>query len=316
MRTAAHLLVLAAAVLGACGREPEAPQAGPRPEPIVIYAAHGSSTYPPELLANFTRETGIRVTVRNGTPAEIVANVIADRGSPPADVLLTSDVVGIARAADEGALRPLRGGSLVEILAERVPPQLRDPDGFWVAARVRIAAIAYDSRVVDPVDLEGYAGLADERFRGRLCLSSATLPVNRTLIAMLIDELGVRPAEIVVRGWVANLALPVFDNESELLAAIEDGRCQLGIASMPAAAGSAGGGAVRWFEPQPAYADIDGLGIARHAREPDAAMRLVEWLLEAQDNYADASRIGERNIGVAAWHAADADKLVERAGYR
>ena len=39
----------------------------------------------------------------------------------------------------------------------------------------------------------------------------------------MIDRLGVRPAELVVRGWLANLARPVFESESKLWAASETG---------------------------------------------------------------------------------------------
>lgn len=277
---------------------------------IVVYAAEESDVGLSARFAGFTRETGIHVTIRAGTPDDVIAN----RGSPPADVLLTGDVAGIWRAADEGALIPMRGEALRKTIESKVPPALRDPDAAWVAAAVRRILIARRDGV-DGVD--SYASLAGDPFRGRLCLTSSDLPANRTLIAMLIEEQGERAAELMVRGWVQNLALPVFARQSALVAAIAAGDCDVGIVALTAeemaTTGIAGVGLV---EPQPLYVDIDGIGVARHARAPDDAMRFIEWYLERMDGLVDAAGGVETNVGAAGWRAVDADRLAERAGYR
>lgn len=296
-------------LLASCGDDADAPEpTAAREAPIVVYAADSAESFLPAMLANFTRESGIRVTVKTGSPGQIVDDVISNRGAPPADVLLSADVAGIWRAADEGALRPLTA-----TIIERVPEHLRDPDGFWVAARVRAAAIAYDARVVDKAALENYQTLANGRLRGKLCLSSSALSINRSVVAMLIDKLGVRPAELVVRGWIANLALPVFATQAELVAAIDAGNCAVAIVSLPLTTSQ---DTTLTFLPQPAYGDIEGVGVARHAREPDNATQLIEWLLSSEERVPDDNGTGPRNISVAGWRAEDANKLAERAGYR
>lgn len=317
-----------ALMVAACDSAPDAEP--DRPEPVVVYASYADETYLPGLFAGFTNETGVPVTVRYGEPSRTVDDVIADRGSPPADVLLATNVADIWRAADEGALRPLTAGNRSNIV-----DFLRDPDDLWVAVGLRIAVIAYGQDVENKP--ESYQGLAEPAYRGRLCLSSSSLPVNRSLIAMLIAELGVRPAEIVVRGWVQNLALPPFESEAALFAAVEAGSCDYGISSSRTAALSAnghGGGAAESVIPRPAYFDIEGIGVARHARYPESAQLLVDWMLseEAQRKHAlgahqdssrgdqpnplTAERIGQKNIGLAGWHDNDAVLLAERAGYR
>lgn len=320
-RLALPMLLL---VIGACGNESTAPGVAPersdsaRLEPVVVYATHDDEAYLPSLFADFTRETGIRVTVRHADAKTSMEDVINDRGSPPADVLLSPDVFSIWKAADEGALRPLTSESLIRTVDAQVPAHLRDPDGVWVAVSARAAAIAYDSRVVDASALTGYDSLADESRHGNVCLSSSSLAVNRSLIAMLIDELGVRPAEIVVRGWVRNLALPAFETDADLLAAMGAGTCALGIVTLPRKSASANSGdseSIRFFVPQPAFGDIEGLGVARHAREPESAQRLIEWLLNTHADDFVGDKLSTRNVGVAAWRADDAIKLAERAGY-
>ena len=56
---------------------------------------------------------------------------------------------------------------------------------------------------------------------------------NRALLAMLIGDLGERPAERVVRGWLRNLALPPFKESARLQAALESGECGVAIVSGP-----------------------------------------------------------------------------------
>ena len=321
-----------------CERPAVAPTNGIRTAPVVVYAAYEDESRLPTLFQMYTEASGTRVTVRHGDTSVIVDDVIANRGSPAADVLLTSDVAGIWRAADEGALRPLTAVSF----DDRLPEWLHDPDNFWYALNYRVSLIAYDSRIVDPADISSYQDLADARFRGQLCLTSSHESANRAVIAMLIGDLGVRPAEIIVRGWMANLALPVMDSEAELRDAIQSAACRIGILSSTAAALSAKGNAdatMRSLTPDPSSVDIEGIGIARHTKNPEAAAALVEWMLSdpAQStharqtlsypasssapiasilNSANRNNDSRRNISRAAWQGDETLRLAERAGYR
>lgn len=317
------LLIFFSLAVAACSKEsapttsmPENAESA-RPEPVVVYAVNEDGEDLQEVFADFTRDTGIRVTVKYADASSIVSNVINDHGSPPADVLLTPSVLGVWKAADEGGLRPFMSETLIRTIHDNVPEHLRDPDGSWVAVGVQVAAIAYDSRVIDASVLQGYDSLAEQNYRGQLCLSSSSLAVNRSLISMLIDERGVRPAEILVRGWKDNLALPVFKTERDLLSAIAGGECVMGIVSSSATtAASMADGSTQFFVPQSAYFDVNGVGVARHAREPESAQRLIEWYLVSKAANLHSDLLSTRNIGIAAWRAEDAVKLAERAGYR
>lgn len=297
--------------LAACGGElpgPEEPAATTiRPEPVVVYAAHEDPTYWPGVFAGFTRETGIRVTVRQRDAGTIVNEVIENHGSPPADILLTPSVRGAWTAAGEGALRPLQS----DVIPAHVDAVLRDPDGYWTAIRTRTAVIVHSTAIGDVSGITGFADLGDTMYAGKLCLTTSSLPLNRVLVATLIDLYGTRAAELVVRQWIGNLSLPPFDDEAALRGAINDGRCGLGILSsdassgLPVITGNADGTAV---------VDIDGIGIARHAREPASALELIEWLLESGIT-GPLTGNEARPVARAAWRIDDAIQLAERAGY-
>lgn len=324
-----RIAVLALA-LGACERPvEETPMPAARPEPVVVYASFEDEDYLPSLFTDFTRETGIPVTVRHRPEAQIVGEVIAKRGAPPADLLLTRSVHGIWRAADEGALRPLQSRAITRL----VPDGLRGPDGDWTAIGfASIDVVCSAERQEDCDAVEAYEDLGKPEFKGRLCLSASALAVNRTLVAGLIADHGVRPAELIVRGWVANLALPPFDSEPTLLQALDAGTCGLGVVS-GLAFHDFGRATVAATWPQPAYFDVVAVGVNRHARSPDAARRLAEWLAApfAQAAQAESIGLGPVNPSVPAHryphpapderhkaavfgrYEADAVKLVERA---
>ena len=199
-----------------------------RHEPVVVYASAEDEAVLPKWFADFSEETDIPVTVSYAEPVVQSRSVIENTGSPPADILLTNNIADVWRAADLGALRPIQAAAL-----EAVPSTLKDPDGFWVALDYRRAVIAVGAKAgLDRP--QTYADLAAPAYRGHICLASSVNSVNRSVIAMLIADIGARPTELIVRGWVKNFALPPFDTQKKLLAALKSGSCDYGIVSSKA----------------------------------------------------------------------------------
>jgi len=319
LRSCATLMTVVV-LLVACTREPN-PASGTPQLPIVVYAAYEDKNYLPELFTEFTRETGSIVIVRNGTVPGIVDDVIQERISPPADVLLTPAAVGVWRAAEAGQLRP----NYSPLVAAKVAAWLRDPDNFWVALSYRDAVLVYDPDQFAAADLATYEALGEQRFRRQLCLSSSGLAINRSVLAMLAQKLGERGAELAVRGWVANLALPAFDTEENLLGALESGSC--GVAILPSdVAILQPDSRLRVVTPSATYSAAEAIGITRHARNPDGAAQLIDWLLQPEIQKRHAAAMStlpainatERNSALSQAAAGDAEArlLAERARYR
>ncbi len=283
--------LVAALTFTACERpttEPGAPAT--RPEPVVVYASYEDENYLPSLFAKYTRETGIPVTVRHRPEQQIVDELIEKRGSPPADVLLTRSVHGIWRASDEGALRPLQS----DTVSGMVPGWLRDPDAYWTAIGFDTIAVVCNAESRRDCDsVASYEDLSEPDRSGRLCLSTSLLPVNRAFIASLIEDHGTRPAEVLVRGMVKNLKRPPYETERELLQAVEAGTCPLAVVS-GLAVHEFGRPAVAVTWPRPGYFELVAAGVGRHARSPDAALSVVEWLLENDAQAAQFDAIGLR----------------------
>lgn len=325
------------ALCAGCEKAREGAAEKVRQEPVVVYAAFEDDAKLRELFETYTEETGVLVIVRRGEPESIVNDLIENRISPPADVLMTQSVTGVWRAAEEGALRPLYS----ESVREQSPAWSRDPDDLWFGTGFRTAVIVGGADAIAEAELSDFAALAKQRFAGQLCLSSSADQVNRTVIAMMIESMDVRPAELAVRGWLKNLARPVVDTEAEVIAAIRSGDCRYGIVSSTAYAVAMANdprAEISAVTPVITYAEIDGIGVARHAHNPEGAAELVEWLFStdtqekmalqnltypanpsaAYDDALDSAgpeRVSPKNVGLVAWHEVAVTKLAERARY-
>jgi iron(III) transport system substrate-binding protein len=274
--------------------------------PVVVFAAFEDDAALRELMGEYTEASGMRVIIRRGAAEEIVNDVIENRITPAADVLMTRSVVGVWRAAEEGALRAIVSDAVVD----RAPAWLRDPDSLWTSTDSRMAVIAYDAAAVNIDNDLAYTSLAEQRFAGDLCLSSSRNLLNQLVVAMLIDELGVRDTQAIVRGWIENLALPVLDSDSDVLAAIGSGQCKLGLVSHSSLSDTS----LSSHAPAGAFADVDAVGIARHARNPDGALALLDWLT-ARSPANVPGEMSEKNAGLFAWRQNEAVLLAERVNY-
>ena len=299
-----RLAVFLCVLLLGCSPAESPPEPPPRTisELLVIYMAVDDSERLVATLEEFTAATGIPVDIQPGSAAGHVDAMIAKTGVP-ADLLITDDLVEIWRAADRGALRPVRSAALAGHHAS-----LRDPDSLWFVNEVRPLAVARTG-AAQPW-MVSFDELGTPAFKGRLCLSSLALVNNRVLIANLIERNGEREAERLVRRWVRNLAQPPFEDEASLRAAIRSGACEYGIVSNPHTVFG------NWDEaPAPhAYAGT-AVGVGRHAASPDAAQALADWMLQNAAVRIPANA-ALPHAGVAGWRDEEVRLLAERAGYR
>lgn len=312
-----------------------------RQAPVVVYSDFAEQAVKPVFDA-YTAETGVPVQFVIGSDQRLVEKLKTEGQKSSTDLLLISDAGTLMHAAEEDVLRP----TYSELLQANIPDSLQDPENMWFALSIAVPAIVYDTRKVNPGELGGYDGLADNKWQGKLCLASSGETANRTLVAMMIAQNGERPTELLVRGWVQNLATSVLPGYGELLRAIESGQCQLGIVTTAHFARLQQENAdtpVALFWPSAedggVHINISGAAVTRHAHNPQAATALLEWMsgtagqrllssasleypvkasvtphdiLNAWGRY-DASPI---RVAQAGMYRVDAVKLMERARYR
>ncbi len=308
---------------------------------LVIYTSRAEYLLKP-LLDRYTARHGVKFRYMKGKAAALVQKLISEGKNTQADLLMTVDAGNLWFAAQNKLLRPLKSKQL----EASVPQHLRAADLSWVGLSVRARTIVYSTERVKTQALSSYEDLADKKWRGKLCLRTAKKVYNRSLVAMLLEVHGVKPTEAILKGWVNNLAAPVFPSDTKVIEAIKAGQCDLGIVNTyylgrllkkdPAYP-------VRIFWPNQSsygvHVNISGAGIVRHSKNYQAALAFLEWLSqgEAQRMFADlnleyplASKAA-RNAIVQGWGdfkasnlslsrigalQKDAIKVMDRAGYR
>ena len=266
---------------------------GGQPADLQIYSARH---YDLEgAFGQFTDETGISVEFISGDDAELLERLKAEGEDSPADVFMTVDAGNLWNAARQDELAALDS----TVLNKAVPEDLRDPEGRWYGLAMRARTVTYNPDNVDPAEFdaaETYAGLADPKWKGRLCMRDATSSYTQSLVASLIDLHGREKALEIAKGWVAN-DVQIMSNDVLLLEAIDAGTCDVGInnhyylartlAEKPDFnvelfwASQAGSGT---------HVNISGAGLVAGSDNAAEAQRLIEWLATTGQNaFVDAN---------------------------
>jgi len=308
---------------------------------VIVYSARKEHLIKP-LFDAYTQKTGVAIRYITDNEGALLARLKAEGANTPADMLMTVDAGNLWQAANEGVL----ASTASKVLEANIPEHLRDPENRWFGLSIRARTIVYSTDRVDPGELSTYEALADEKWRGRVCLRTSKKVYNQSLVAMMIARLGEPRTEKVVEGWVKNLATPPFSNDTKLMEAIAAGQCDVGIVNtyyFGRLQKKQPGIKLALFWPNQqdggVHVNVSGAGITKHAKHPDAATALLEWLstAEAQEMFAGlnmeypANPAVEPDPIVAAWGGFKEDTinvskagqlqstavmLMDRAGYR
>ena len=262
-----------------------------------------------ELYDRFTEETGIEVNVVTGSADQLITRLATEGEGSPADVLVTVDAGRLHRAREQGLLRPVSS----ETLEARVPAHLRHPEGYWYGLTRRARIVAYARDRVSEEELPTYEELADDRWEGEILVRSSENIYNQSLLASLVAHHGEEAAAEWARGVVGNMAREPQGGDTDQVMGIAAGVGDLAIVNHYYVArlktsddpeerrvGQAVGVHFPNQDGRGAHVNVSGAGVTAAADDPDAAVRLLEFLTgpEAQRTFARATREFPVNPGV------------------
>jgi iron(III) transport system substrate-binding protein len=300
-------LTLSGLVLAACNRPAETPEAKGEGGVVNVYSARHYDA-DKALYETFTQRTGVKVNVVEGNAQQLVARMQSEGAASPADVFITADAGALWRAQDAGLLQSLT----TETLTAAVPANLRDPEGRWWGFQRRARVVAYDAAKVKPDEIDTYEELAAPRFRGKLCVRSSDNIYNLSLMGALIEAWGADKAAAWAKGIVANMARPPEGGDRDQIRAVGAGVCEIALtnsyyyirmASGDNAADKAVTEKVKLAFPsldgQGAHINISGVGLTATAKNRDAAVRLIEFLVSPEAQTARSAANGEFTLSPA-----------------
>jgi len=266
---------------------------------VNVYSARKEALILP-LLEKFQAESGISFNLITAKEDELLKRLEAEGRATPADVFITTDAGRLQRAKDAGVLRAVDNA----VLNARIPENLRDREGYWFGLSQRARVIFYAKERVDPSELSTYEALADPRWHKRVCIRSSGNIYNQSLVASMIEADGVEQAEAWARGLVANLARKPAGGDTDQLRAAAAGQCDIAVAntyyygrlaSSDKEADQEVASALGVFWPNQAdrgaHINVSGAAITLHAKHPEAAEQLLEFLVNAESQtwYAEVN---------------------------
>ena len=217
-----------------------------------------------------------------------------------ADVLITVDAGRLVRAKQKGLLQAVES----KVLSASIPAHLRDPKGFWFGLTKRARVIVYAKDRVKPSELSTYEALTDKKWKGRVLIRSSNNIYNQSLLASIIVAGGEAKATEWAKGMVANFARSPKGNDRDQMKAIAAKKGDVAIVntyyvgkmvnSKNAASREVAKSIGVFFPNQKgrgAHVNVSGAGVAKYARNKEAAIKFIEFLAseEAQQVFAKAN---------------------------
>lgn len=280
-------------LLSACSND------GKTTEEVNIYSSRNEALIKP-LLDEFTEETGVKVKLLTGSGSGLLARLQSEGENTPADLFLTVDAGSLYLAKQADLFQTVNN----PVLEQVIPQHLRDKDHYWYGLSMRARPIFYALDRVDPKEITDYIGLADEKWQGRLCVRSSDNIYNQSMVAALIEHHGEAAVETWAKKLVANFARKPVGGDRDQIHAVASGQCDIAIANTyyfgrmfnsddATDRDTAKKVGVAWAaqDSYGTHVNVSGIGLLKHAKNKDNAIKLMEFLSKksSQTWYAQAN---------------------------
>jgi iron(III) transport system substrate-binding protein len=246
---------------------------------IVVYnAQHESLTK--AWVEGFTRDTGIRVIVRNGSDSELGNQLIQEDDGSPADVFLTENSPAMDQVDNAGLFAPVDPETLAQ-----VAPQYRPSSGHWVGIAARSTVFVYNKSKLAAADLpKSLLDLAEPSWKGPWAASPSGADFQ-AIVSALLELKGEEATLAWLKGMKANFT--AYRGNGTVLKAVNAGQIDGGViyhyywfGDRAKTGENSGNAALCYFKHQDpgAFVSISGGGVLASSRHKKEAQALLKWI--------------------------------------
>ena len=233
--------------------------------------------YLKDLVEPFEKQYGIKVNVWRARSEAILQRVVNEaRGNKPQVDVVQSISPPMEALQREGLLLAVSSPHHAQLLAGSVPAHRG-----WASTLRYVFVQAYNTIKVSKDELpKTYADLLNPRWKGRLGIESSDHEWASSVIKDMGEEAGQRFFRDLVRGN----GLSVRTGHPLLTNLTVSGEVPLALTVYQYSVEQAKkkGSAIDWFAIEPAIAIADGMGVAKKAPSPNAALLFYEYMLGAE----------------------------------
>jgi iron(III) transport system substrate-binding protein len=235
----------------------------------------------PTLVKPFESKYGVKVIVWRAGTSNVLQRAVQETAAKKYDV----DVIHIGAPemealAREQVLLPITSPVQNDLQPGSVPAHRQ-----WAATLLSVWVQAYNTKVINKASLpKTYRDLLDPKWKGKLGVEGK----DEDWFASVVDVMGGGETGLkFFRDLLASNGLSVRQGHTLLNNLVISGEVPLALNIynyMPEQAKKKGA-PIDWFAIEPAIARSNGVGVARHAPHPNAAILFYEYLLGEAQQY-------------------------------
>lgn len=272
------------------------------------------------LYSGFTKATGIRIQRVDADDAGILARLKTEGAASPADVILLVDAARLWKAESEGLFLPVKSTTLNAAIPETLRARPAADGGIaWYGFSTRARVVVYNKLGVKRDDVDTYEELGDPKLKGKLCIRSGSHPYNLSLFGSMVEHMGAEKTEAWLKGMVDNMARAPKGGDTDQIRAVASGECAIAVTNTYYLARL-----LKSTKPEDravtekigvvfpnqgswgTHLNIAGGAVARHTKNPQAAVAFLEFLSSeyAQNHFANGNNEWPTVKGLAVENAA------------
>lgn len=246
---------------------------------IVVYNAQHESLAK-EWAAGFTKETGIKVTLRNGGDSDFSNQIVAEGAASPADVFLTENSPAMALVEAAGLFAPVDAETLAQ-----VPQEYQPSTGKWVGVAARSTVFAYNKDKLREDQLpKSLLDLADASWKGRWAASPSGADFQ-AIVSALLQLKGEAATANWLKAMKANFS--PYKGNSTVMKAVNAGEIDGGViyhyyyfGDQAKTGENSKNVALHYFKNQDpgAFVSISGGGVLASSKHQKEAQAFLKWV--------------------------------------
>ena len=248
-------------------------------EGIVVYNAQHESLAK-EWADGFTKETGIKVTLRNGGDSEFSNQIVAEGAASPADVFLTENSPAMALVENAGLFAAVDADTLAE-----VPEHLRPASGKWIGIAARSTVFAYNKDKLKQDQLpKSLMDLADPSWKGRWAASPSGADFQ-AIVSAVLELKGEQATADWLKGMKENFT--AYRGNGTVMKAVNAGEIDGGViyhyywfGDQAKTGENSKNVALHYFKNQDpgAFVSLSGGGVLASSKHPKEAQAFLKWV--------------------------------------
>lgn len=276
---------------------------------IVIYNAQHENLVQ-SWVDGFTKETGIKVTLRNGGDTELGNQLVQEGSVSPADVFLTENSPAMTLVDNANLFAPLDADTL-----KQVPAAYRPAHGRWIGIAARSTVFVYNPSKISPAQVPtSLMDLAKPEWKGRWAASPSGADFQAIVSAML--ALKGEPATL---DWLKAMKtnFVAYKGNSTVLKAVNAGQIDSGViyhyyyfVDQAKTGENSKNTQLHYFKHQDpgAFVSISGGGVLASSKHKAQAQAFIKWITgKTGQDILRTNNAFEYAVGV---NAASNEKLV------